>query len=71
MRLFLTTEFKNTHLRSALSGPKDSLIRNLEGTKVQASDINGLFWVYFNENKNIFVPRHLRKLIRKYTASLQ
>jgi len=70
MKLFLTTELKNKHLWKPLRDAKDSLIRNFQNWSFKTSDINQIFWIYFNEDKNIHITSHLKKYLPKYTVEM-
>lgn len=65
MKIFLTSDIKNKKLWKPLSSVKSELIRNFHDGWFDANKVNALFWVYFNDNRDIFVPRHLQSFVAK------
>ena len=45
---------------------KSELIKNIHDKDVDVSDIHKLFWIYFAEDKDVFIPGHLKSLITQY-----
>ena len=35
-----------------------------------SSDINKFFWIYFDEGKKIYIPKHLKKYLPQYKVRL-
>ncbi len=70
MKLLLTTELKNKHLWKPLREAKTDLIRNFKNGSFESQDVNVLFWIYFHEDKDVFVATHLKKYLWKYTVNI-
>lgn len=66
MKLFLTSDLKNTKLWKPLQSVKESMIKNFHDWGFDSSDVDKLFRIYFNEHKDVFIPKHLKGRITHF-----
>jgi len=59
-KLFMTSDVKNRKLRKPLRAAKSELITNFHDGGVDVDKVNTLFWVYFHDHKDVFIPRYLK-----------
>ncbi|MFA6256374.1 MAG: hypothetical protein WC606_04285 [Candidatus Absconditabacterales bacterium] len=70
MKLFLTSElkFKNKKLWKPLSSAKENIIKNFHDGGCDSIDIDKLFWIYFDKDKDkdVFIPDHIKSRLPQY-----
>lgn len=70
MKFFLTSNLKNPNIWKSLHIAKAELIKNIHDKDVDVSDIHKLFWIYCAEDKDVFIPGHLKSFITQYCVCI-
>lgn len=67
-RLLRTTDYRNPKIWNQLRASKESLFQNMQDKTVLASDVNTIFWIYTNIDKDI--PKQLSSRLARYSLKV-
>lgn len=65
MKILLVSDVKNPKLWQKIRPAKKAIFNNFHDWWFDVDKINTYFWIYFNENKNIFIPPNLKIFLSK------